>query len=424
MKDIDFDELDRAVNSIMGGKGRTDDAKDANNEEPVHVIDTPEEVAATEPSSMPKPMSLPKEPTQETNPQTSSDDPIEDMKATSPENPETKMPPASKPTPAVRRGRFMDMVRPGAVQSTGVAQASRQGVTVEPTGPVMSDIMPSRATTTVSRPQQVSQRVSSEAAQETPTRTVEEPKVESTVQSASYTSPVQSQKLLDAPDDEMLLDAALADAREDEPEKPLESPFLAGTKVEKRPLGGVSSTQTEADDTLQPSPPLHADTGAQLTPNPADVAATPLPEELSTDVMALESDANTVAVPTSDARSEAVRQVSAVNEASSEVTQESTQAPDVQEQRPMDTQPVRPMPTSTVEPVVPKGPISIPQQYKEEPSTGDSKNGAIYDTDTYHHQPLAHPKKKKSGWMWVIWIILILIIGAAAGAALYWAGIF
>jgi hypothetical protein len=82
------------------------------------------------------------------------------------------------------------------------------------------------------------------------------------------------------------------------------------------------------------------------------------------------------------------------------------------------------MPTSTVEPVVPKGPISIPQQYKEEPSTGDAKNGAIYDTDTYHHQPLAHPKKKKSGWMWVIWIILILIIGAAAGAALYWAGIF
>ena len=421
MKDIDFDELDRAVNSIMGGKGQSSETKEEAHEEPVHVIDTPSKDVSPEKASMPTPMTFPKEsPLQDS---TSTSSPASEVSSV--ENTEVNASPAPKPTPAIRRGRFMDMVRPGAVQPTNTAQVSRQGATIEPTGPVMSDIVPQRAVNTISRPQQMSQRVQPEVARDSSVQSTEAPRQEVEAERTPYIPPAQSQKLLDAPDDdEKLLDAALADAREDEPEKPLESPFIAGTKVEKRPLGGKAPSQTEDTSQEVQAEAPRVDTGAQLAPNPADSTPAPLPEELSTDVMALESDANTVAVPTSDARSEAVRQVSAVNESPSSDTVESPVVSNTQEQRPMDAQPQRSTPTSTVEPVVPKGPISIPQQYKEEPSTGDAKNGAIYDTDTYHHQPLAHPKKKKSGWMWVIWIILILIIGAAAGAALYWAGIF
>ena len=81
-----------------------------------------------------------------------------------------------------------------------------------------------------------------------------------------------------------------------------------------------------------------------------------------------------------------------------------------------------PAPAAQEEPSVSTGPTSIPQQYREEPSTGDKDNGAIYDTDTYH-QPIAHPAKKKSGWMWVVWIVAILLLGAGGGAALYFLGL-
>jgi hypothetical protein len=68
--------------------------------------------------------------------------------------------------------------------------------------------------------------------------------------------------------------------------------------------------------------------------------------------------------------------------------------------------------------VVSTGPVSIPQQYREEPSTGDQTSGSIYDTASYH-QPLEHPAQKKSGWLWVIWVLILLILGAGGGALAY-----
>jgi len=64
---------------------------------------------------------------------------------------------------------------------------------------------------------------------------------------------------------------------------------------------------------------------------------------------------------------------------------------------------------------------NIVQQYEEQPSTGDQTNGAIYDTSTYH-QPLdAKPaKKKSSALVWVLWIVVLLIVGATAGAAWFY----
>ena len=73
----------------------------------------------------------------------------------------------------------------------------------------------------------------------------------------------------------------------------------------------------------------------------------------------------------------------------------------------------------TPAPAAVSGPASIQPQYKEEPSSTKQEHAAIYDTDTYH-KPLAHPAKKKSGWLWVLWIILLLALGAGGAAALYY----
>ena len=62
------------------------------------------------------------------------------------------------------------------------------------------------------------------------------------------------------------------------------------------------------------------------------------------------------------------------------------------------------------------GPVSIAQAYREEPSTGDQSNGAIYDTDTYH-QPLVHNENNKSKPLVIVLIILTLLIGVAIGVA-------
>jgi len=160
-----------------------------------------------------------------------------------------------------------------------------------------------------------------------------------------------------------------------------DSPFLSGTKVDKRPLGAFSTGAI-----AQPSEALELDDVED--DNSVDTAAesidtdAPLSAELQNELLKVESDSSTA----------------------------------VEEPTEVET-PVIATETN-VETVQPIGPTSITQQYKEQPSTGDQNTGAIYDTDSYH-KPLVHPAKSKSGWMWVLWIVILLAVGAGAGAAVY-----
>lgn len=191
----------------------------------------------------------------------------------------------------------------------------------------------------------------------------------------------------DEPDESDTLSSKPLDA-------PLTSPFLPDAKVEKRPLGGAEPTAPaeEPDHT-----PVLADTTEKTQNDPNDqLPALPkdvepvLPEELHTDLVEVESDTNPSGIP------------------KTEVSQPISALP--------------PEPPKEERQMMLSGPTSIPQQYHEEPTSGDKHNGAIYDTDTYH-KPLAHPAKKKSGWLWVVWIVIILLVGAGAGAALYFLGV-
>jgi hypothetical protein len=188
---------------------------------------------------------------------------------------------------------------------------------------------------------------------------------------------------------------------------PLTSPFLPDTKVEKRPLGNPAMTseptQSDQDEGQGKENLTVDDPNAQLPATPPEEAELPLPEELQGDLVAIESGASG-------------KKVAPLDEHEGEGKEETPTPSEVKPPAPTET-PAAPKAKEPT-PAAPIGPASIPQQYREEASTGDQENGAIYDTDTYH-QPLTHPGKKKSGWLWVVWILLILLVGAGIGAALF-----
>lgn len=149
--------------------------------------------------------------------------------------------------------------------------------------------------------------------------------------------------------------------------EPLESPFITDAKVEKRPLGGVAPSEVAVEP---------FDFKGLLDEPEEELLEAPEPQEL-------------VEATTS---SETIDPV-----VTNTVTEEAKLENAEQEQ--------------------PVGPTSITQQYKEQPSS-TQESGAIYDTESYH-QPVTQPVKKKSGWLVVVWIILLVVLGAVAGWAVY-----
>lgn len=359
MKDLDFDELDRAVNSLMSDKNS-----------PAQNDTSSPAVPATDPS----PVASPTAPVQ---PEPSVVAPV----------------PRQSPPAARRGGRFMDVV-PAArkTKDTMPAPISREGTSIQPAGSATSSssqhdkVMtetpvakeaPASVATTTDWPDPLELAASQQpSAQKTPEIS------EQVDISAEAAVELKNTPMPDLPDQEV------ASVPNDEP---LSSPFLPDAKVEKRPLGGAALSSTGGELMVE-------DENAQLPALPKDVEPA-LPEELHGDVASIEAD-NSTTDPSDhiEPSSEPVKH---------EVSKTEAKKPAV----------------TVTEAIAPAGPTSIPQQYTEEPNSGDQKSGAIYDTDSYH-QPLTHPAQKKHGWSWVLWILLILLVGAGGGAALYFLGIF
>jgi len=368
MKDLDFDELDRAVNSLIGNKP-----------EPVVAGAQPEAVNPVVPAAAPVAVPVPDSPTPTTTP--AGDTPND----------------VTQPLAARRSsGRFMDVVHPSSDMRSAapLVPVSRVGADVQPSGPIVSaSPVPHPATL---------------APTAEPTNTTSEwpdpidyheSKVEPAATTPSVTvGPLAAAATTDDDDSDIsrIADSINASIAEDKA-SPLESPFLSDTKVEKRPLGAFS-TETPAAEPTKPAEPVKPAepavtpeatatppiTDSQTVSNsessdqhPVDTD-TPLPAELHDDLLMIEADEDT-----------------------SNQTKKDEFVP--------------PAAPSSEAPI---GPTSITQQYKEQPSTGDQPTGAIFDTEAYH-APLAHPKKKKSGWLMVLWIVLLLVLGAGVGAAVY-----
>lgn len=421
MKELDFDELDRAVNSLMTGMAKKQpDSQDT----PNHASDaTP--------------------PTDETKDSSSSIEvPVKNRETESvPVSSSPPSPSPSLPFATRRGGRFMDVVRPSADMKKQVPgrPISRQGVTIEPQIPPLSSLSTSipseheEEEQTVATPKPASPFIKDHVAPENewpdpldmasfkddtslPDKPVEEDK-QKLEEPDVATEPVLAEQPSELPPPEEPKDPTLPD---DKTDYPATSPFLPDAKVEKRPLGAATlhsainepkTTLIEDDDksTTDTNDDLHT----QLPALPKDVTS-PLPDELQSELMAIEADTTTHTPLPEEPVKESMTQ------AEDEGVPEDSMPVSVPSSTPVQAT------TSSAEPkeapLPAHGTISIPQQYREEPSSGNQESGAIYDTDTYH-QPLTHPPKQKSGWLWVVWIVVILLLGAGGGAALYFLGV-
>lgn len=385
MTELDFDELDKAVNSLMG---------DVDTSKRNPGLDDPEDNVVT---------------------LTMQDEPVN---SPTPAAPVVAAPPsdvveAATPTAVVaplavkRRGQFMDMVHPSSDMKSPFAPVSRQGTTLQPTtqgvapeapipapesspeaGDTLSLAMEMESTGTGTPP------VTTTLAE--PAAPVDEPVKSEWPDPIDMAQPAVSQDTETATPSEVVEAASEADeptvyAQPDSQEvseqsvskqqpqadevEPLSSPFIPDAKVEKRPLGMPMS-----DDPLPP--PAAPTPEPEQSPDLPQLDTPPviLPPELNSDVMSLES-SNTGTV---------------VAEAPAPA----------------------PAPTSTADASSSGTAGSIQQQYAEQPSTGDQTNTPIFDTST-HVQPLEAPKKK-SVLKWVLAVLLLLAIGVAAGVAYFY----
>lgn len=178
-------------------------------------------------------------------------------------------------------------------------------------------------------------------------------------------------------------------APEDKPTPPLpeiDSPFLPDTKVEKRPLGGVTPVAEaplieqfndapvpEDISPQEPEEPAHSEVPVETQPQERNYTDE---DRVASDIASIEHE-----VLPSEAHTDVVEEVSA--------------------------------------PVEPSAPASITQQYEETPATTPQESGAIYDTEAYH-QPFAQaPKTGGNLWLILLWVGGLLVLGAAAGVAVY-----
>lgn len=349
MKDIDFDELDKAVNSLMATTPELSQPEAAT---PISVTPSAQPVPATSAAPVaqtpvaPLPAQAP----------ASSEPVVESV-------PATPVAPRSAPPATKRSGRFMDMVHASSDMKprTETPAPSREGLSITP------------------RPAAV------EPAPIAPVPT--ENKQPSYDTSQSMPDPIDMAAAiqpLTEPEPAVPVEAETVVQPTAEPLGSVESPFLTDAKVEKRPLNAGTSNETVVEPTFdisdelvetEQAPSAEAEDNDKSSSDQPPL--TPQIPELSSDLVAIESTGGT------------------------------------------DVSPVAETPDESAAPV---GPASIAQQYTSQPSTGDQSHAAIYDSSQYP-EPLSHPAKNKSGWLWVLWVVLLLGVGAGGAFVLYNLGI-
>lgn len=392
MKDIDFDELDKAVNSLMGN---IKDQSDQPAPKTLTISTTLKENEAPEYTKLEQvAQKIGSEtiggPTERTAilPETRGEDPLKTIDLSTSVAPEAPTLPAPAPTPSSAPASQPEPTPMPVAVPSPVPERGRSTVTPHRSSGRFMDVMHHSSDMRTA----TSSEVPPSAAPSREARTIAPP-VRSTDQDSPSpdTSPVAVPPSVIEP-------VAVAEPEKvelpksepvAEPAEPLSSPFLPDAKVEKRPLGGPA---VEASDIGESATQDERDKDTQLTPD-ASQAAEELPAELHNDLLAIETNI-------------------ALESPSADIPDDST------ETKPAINDSVNSQATSLEDAAAPVGPASIPQQYNELPNSGDQSNGAIFDVDDYHKQPV-HPTKSHRSWLWIILIIVIIVISAAGGAAFY-----
>ena len=418
VKDLDFDELDRAVNSLLANGPNTNSDDVAKNTTTIgsELPKTPINSHFTNSISpinnfKSNPVTPPAVDNPTLNEATS---PIE---ATSTQvevkviKPIPTIPIFAEPTRplASRRssGRFMDVVHPSSDMRTTLImpdRVSRQGTTIN---------LSSVEHTAVTEPVVVETVIPQPEPIERPVVTA--PVANAWPDPIDFGDKVEIKLPVPAVDDNEDSEDDDIDRISDDIDNTLnrapevqESPFLSGAKVSKRPLGAFSGDNSL--DYIEISPVAEAPATEKASESDEDAnmnntdqidVDVPLPAELMSDLLTIEA-ANEVETSDSSVVSPSPETVPYTAPASPVV-----QAPEAV----IENDPPKVIPNTD-------GPTSISQQYKEKPSTSDQNSTAIYDTAAYHKAIVGKPTKKSHLFL-ILWILLLLAIGAGAGAAIY-----
>jgi len=391
MSEIDFDELDRAVNDLMSN---VDTSKRHEG------LDDPEDKVVTLDNSSTESGKVASSPATETTT-------VTPMSA-----PEAKPAPAqSSPLAVKRRGQFMDMVHPSSDMTSASRPVKRDGVSIMPPSetvstspstesvkkpssvinapanskpaPTLSSIRTPSSTTVVSTPMSTPAPAmpSAEKSSQPSTSSAIQPPVQPNPTApiaSSYSSPgavEPGDNKNDQPEEVASVESEIPAEIVDEassissPQPLPTAPFLSDARVEKRPLGANSESaaklpQNVAEEDAPVSEPVS------------------LPAELQGDVVAVEA-----SVPLDIDKAGSL----------SEVDGQSSDA----------------------DLVVDAG-VDLTAQSIEQTDVDDQVNGSIYDTANYH-QPIdgKKPEKKSSPLKWLAWFLVLLIVGVGAGVAYF-----
>lgn len=422
MTDIDFDELDRAVNSLMS-KQQEKNSVDA---EVKHEVETPsvEEKKTIETSTVGSSFAPPVTPfapaldAPSPNSTTSASSVESKAELQAPqdslvEKPEIISAPAAtvvpsstldqtpdstpkenKTSPVITRrptGRFMDVVRPSSVnniQKSASSAPSRTGVSIQPPADLVDVVNMTGSTSPVEEEL---------SAVDNQLDSLDDAPDLKDIQNESAFAAIE-----DAPVEELSLTDKIAQSLSESNDsvtspvaEPLESPFIANVEVEKRPLGVVDQNAMESETDVEED---------EFGSGSADLEDMKLNHQYNADLSNYTMDKEALS-ETPDSMMDLSPEIIAIEEAgipgASEVNEVADSEPNMQ----------------------PSSPASqsndTPKQYSSENEMVDSEPAPMFAAVSTEVKPPRSEEKKKTGLLTLLLIILFLVVGVAGGAVSY-----
>ncbi len=384
MKDIDFDELDRAVGSVLGA-------------EPAKESDAAVATATADPQPVATPAVSASDPARTSSPDSSVSEANRNPAAVSPAI-----------SPARKRGQFLDMVHPSADMTKTPKMPSAARKTVQPLNPAIAPEapIPQPTSETLEAPlETTAQPAGTEADQlPDPVAVVAEEAPETSRE--SWPDPLDFAPVSSGSPSESDAEPVADIEPADEPvvAEPAQMPFVADAKVDKRPLGAFAAQEDETADPETAAPAVNGESAEEETP------------EFNVDVNSVES-----AGLSQDEPAEEV--ISSEPAGTGPTSQHETAAEMVPDEAAEPAEIDRPTPPAA--PLAAGQAASIPQQYKTaEAHKPNDEAHPLFDVEEYH-QPLLTDGKKKSKKvvLIVVLLLILLVLGAALGYIAYTVGI-
>ncbi len=408
MTDIDFDELDRAVSSLMDKQREKEAPAVANEnnsevsisapveEKPVSENSigtsfappvtpfTPSSVVSTPLSSISRPEAKKDSSSDNTTPNKEVDSPANEKVAN--DSIANRAPGVAasevKAAPVIARrstGRFMDVVRPSsvsAIQKPAAPAPSRTGTTIQPS-PDLVDVISANNRHSAVRKEMSDMVAQSDNLSNTPD--LKDVHNESTFA-----------EIEDVPAEELSLTdkiaQSLAVSNNEAPAipmtTPLESPFIANVEVEKRPLGSVNQVMTNSE--------MNSDEDMSMSADSEDIK---LEHQYNTNLSNYSMSENSLGdVP--DSPMDLSPEIIAIEEAGVPEDSDDKMSTDID--------------SSLIE-----------SSELSEKETMDSEPAPMFAAVSTGVKPSADKEKKKSGLLIALLIVLFLAIGMAGGAVSY-----